>query len=200
MVQKKRANQYLNHILHYLKIIVFREEKQRFFKNPLSQITSIFRRSGCQLASIFLAKVVKNPPKIDFQRHQKNIRFSHRFLYRFCSNLEPSWASSWSQSWLLKITQGKRKLTPGYGHKSHQPSGLGWFRVGCLFSTPLLSTLLVATLWGGVYHYSLLIITLPRASGPINPTSFAPYQKTFIFLQENQYFASPCFLHTLFCR
>ena len=41
--------------------------------------------------------------------------------------------------------------------KSHQPSGLGWFRVRCLFSTPLLSTLLVSTLWGGVYHYSLLI-------------------------------------------
>ena len=35
--------------------------------------------------------------------------------------------------------------------KSHKPSGLGWFRVGCRFSTPLLSTLRISTLWRGVY-------------------------------------------------
>ena len=40
--------------------------------------------------------------------------------------------------------------------------------MGCLFSTPLLSTLLVSTLWGGVYPYSLLIITPPRRLGLVH--------------------------------
>ena len=58
--------------------------------------------------------------------------------------------------------------------KSHQPSGLGWSRVGCLFSTPLLSTLLVSTLWGGVYLYSLLINIPPNSKWINHPNRDPP--------------------------
>ena len=53
------------------------------------------------------------------------------------------------------------------------PLGLGGLEWGVCFSTPLLSTLLVSTLFN---HYSLLITTPPQASGPpIRPVSDHPH-------------------------
>ena len=49
--------------------------------------------------------------------------------------------------------------------KSHQHSGLGWFSQPELLTTPLLSTLRVSTLWGGVYPspYPCIGLSPPRA-------------------------------------
>ena len=55
----------------------------------------------------------------------------------------------------------------------HQPSGLGWSRVGCLLSTVLLSTILVSTLWG-----KSLTLPLPRPQDP-GPLVPQPVARTF---------------------
>ena len=87
--------------------------------------------------------------------------------------------------------------------QSHQPFGLGWFRVGCLFSTPLLSTLLVSTLWGGVISLFPINNNPSPSRRTINPTPFGPsppaLSKIHIFLWENQYFAIPGHHQTLLC-
>ena len=53
---------------------------------------------------------------------------------------------------------------------------LGWSSVGCLFSTPLLSTLLVSTLWGGVYPSPYPALVYPPLSGVV-PVCVCVYQK-----------------------
>ena len=78
--------------------------------------------------------------------------------------------------WMGWWGYAKREQFVKLATESHQPSGLGWSRVGCLFSTPLLSTLLVSTLWGGVYPSPY---PLPRGRDPWFHAVLGPLVATF---------------------